>query len=172
MSESTIFSQRVMPHSRRMFAVAYRYLQSTQEAEDILQDAMLKLWQIREKLPPNEQLLPFLLTVIKNLSIDRLRARQAIEDNYDIGDIDSIGFSEAPLDNDSSFEDKERLRQMLNLINQLPSDQQKVLRLKAFDDLTTEEIANKLQLQPDNVRQLLSRARKRLRELAQKQELL
>ena len=58
------------------------------------------------------------------------------------------------------------------LEEQLAPDQQKVLRLKAFDELTTEEIAKQMSIQPENVRQLLSRARKKLRELAQKQGLI
>ncbi|MBP5345472.1 MAG: RNA polymerase subunit sigma-70, partial [Bacteroidales bacterium] len=43
MSESTEFSQRVMPLSRKMFAVAYHILQQGDEAEDVVQDIFVKL---------------------------------------------------------------------------------------------------------------------------------
>lgn len=172
MMNSTDFSRQVMPHSRKMFAVAYRFLQRPEEAEDVLQDAMVKLWQNRDSLPPEKELLPYLLTVVRNLSIDRLRSKERVDDNIEVSDITTIGIGDSPLSTDDGIEEKDRLRHMLGLINQLPPDQQKVLKLKVFDDLTTEEIAKRMNIQPENVRQLLSRARKKLRELAQKQGLI
>ena len=168
--DSKEFSQVVMPHSRRMFAVAFRYLQRPEEAEDLLQDVMMKLWQIRDNLPPDKELLPFLLTVVRNLCLDRLRSRQIKDDTIEDVDI-SLDYIQ-PLDIDDKVEEKDRLRHLLGLINQLPPDQQKVLRLRAIDDLSTDEIAKQLNITPENVRQLLSRARKRLRDMAQKQELI
>lgn len=168
--DSKEFSQVVMPHSRRMFAVAFRFLQRPEEAEDLLQDVMMKLWQIRDSLPPDNELLPFLLTVVRNLCLDRLRSRQIKDDTIEDVDI-SLDYIQ-PLDIDDKVEEKDRLRHLLGLINQLPPDQQKVLRLRAIDDLSTDEIAKQLNITPENVRQLLSRARKRLREMAQKQELI
>lgn len=168
--DSKEFSQVVMPHSRRMFAVAFRFLQRPEEAEDLLQDVMMKLWQIRDSLPPDKELLPFLLTVVRNLCLDRLRSRQIKDDT--IEDVDITLDYLQPLDIDDKVEEKDRLRHLLGLINQLPPDQQKVLRLRAIDDLSTDEIAKQLNITPENVRQLLSRARKRLRDMAQKQELI
>lgn len=172
MSASTEFSQRIMPHSRRMFAVAYRYMQQPEEAEDVLQDVMLKLWQIRLQLPPDPKLLPYLLSMVRNLCIDRLRARHTINNNMEISNIAELDIGDSPADIDDRVEEKDRLRHMLGLIAQLPPDQQEVLRLKAFDDLSTEEIAEKMNIKPETVRQHLSRGRKKLRELAQKQGLL
>lgn len=158
-----------MPLSRKMFAVAYRFLQRADEAEDAVQDVMVKLWQMREKLPPGEQLAPFVMTVTRNLCIDRIRARREEEDE-DIDLIASQGAEEVTLD--TRVDDHDRLQRMMELIKQLPPDQQKVLKLRAFDDLSTEQIAELLNMRNDNVRQLLSRARRQLKELATKQGVL
>lgn len=166
MSDSSTFSQRVMPHSRKMFAVAYHYLQRSDEAEDVVQDVMVKLWQMREKLPPGDQLLPFLMTVTKNLCIDRLRSRQDhvdFDDNVNADTDFDIDFDEDRLEN------KDRLRQTLRLMKELPPDQEKVLKLKVFEELENEQIAQLMNIKEDNVRQLLSRARRKLKELALKQ---
>ncbi len=159
-----------MPHSRKIFAVAYRYLQRADEAEDLVQDVYIKLWQMRDELPPEERLLPFILAMARNLSIDRLRARH----EYDVMAGDD---EDAPPPNDEPFidntvEDHDRLRQTLQLIKQLPPDQQKVLKLKALNDLDNDEITRLTGIQPDNVRQLLSRARRKLKELALKQGII
>ncbi len=165
MTESSTFSQRIMPHSRKMFAVAYHYLQSGAEAEDVVQDVMVKLWQMREKLPPGDQLLPFLLTVTKNLCIDRLRKNDYDTLRYDYDTLRC----ETVDDDDDRLESKDRLRQTLRLMKELPPDQEKVLKLKVFEELENEQIAQIMNIKEDNVRQLLSRARRKLKELALKQ---
>ncbi|MDO4496785.1 MAG: RNA polymerase sigma factor [Bacteroidales bacterium] len=157
----------MMPHSRKIFAVAFRYLQRADEAEDLVQDVCIKLWQMRDELPSEERLLPYILTMARNLSIDRLRARH----EYDV--TATTDETDAPPPNDEPYidnrvEDHDRLRRTMELIRQLPPDQQKVLRLKAMHDLDNDEITKLTGFQPDNVRQLLSRARRKLKELAQK----
>ena len=149
-----------MPYSRKMFAVAYRFLQRADEAEDVVQDILVKLWQLRDYLPPDNQLEPYILTLTRNLSIDRFRSRHVADEEY------------LPAEEgieDEWVENTDRLKLTLGLMKQLPDDQRKVLHLKVFEDLSNEQIGNLLKLKPDNVRQLLSRARRKLKELAQKQ---
>lgn len=172
MSESQEFSQRIMPHSRKMFAVAYRYLQRADEAEDAVQDVLTRLWQMRDHLPPDKELPPYVLTMTRNLCIDRIRSRQTLtEDSVWVG-MEQAATDDGASANEDGVEQKDRLRQLIRLIKQLPSDQQHVIRLKAMDDLSNEQIARITGWQPDNIRQLLSRARRRLKEMAQKQGLI
>ena len=169
MSDSTAFSQMVMPYSRKIFAVAYHFLQRGDEAEDVVQDIFVKLWQMREKLPPGHQLEPLILVMTRNLCIDRIRSRQMTleyDDNHNEDDTDS---SDEQIFEDDRLEHKDRLRMTLQLMKELPPDQAKVLKLKVFDELDNEQIAKLLNIKEDNVRQLLSRGRKRLKELAIKQ---
>ena len=149
-----------MPYSRKMFAVAYRFLQRADEAEDVVQDILVKLWQLRDNLPPDNKLGPYILALTRNLSIDRIRSRH-VADEEDFPAEEGI--------EDEWVENTDRLKLTLGLMKQLPDDQRKVLHLKVFEELSNEQIGNLLKLKPDNVRQLLSRARRKLKELAQKQ---
>lgn len=90
----------------------------------------------------------------------------------EVSNIADIDDGESPADIDDLVEEKDRLRHLLGLIPHLPPDQQTVLKLRAIDELTTEEIAKRMNIQPENARQLLSRARRKLRELAKKQGLI
>jgi len=160
MIDSTEFNKQILPYSHKMFAVAYRFMQQAEEAEDVVQDIFIKIWQMRDDLPPNERLLPFILAMTRNLCIDRLRARHETEDESAI--VEDVSTS-------NPVEEKDRLQQMMKMIAQLPDTQQQVLKLRVFKELTTEEISTKLNLSETNVRQLLSRARRQLKELATKQ---
>lgn len=160
MIDSTEFNKLILPYSHKMFAVAYRFMQQAEEAEDVVQDIFIKIWQMRDDLPPNERLLPFILAMTRNLCIDRLRARHETEDESAI--VEDVSTS-------NPVEEKDRLQQMMKMIAQLPDTQQQVLKLRVFKELTTEEISTKLNLSETNVRQLLSRARRQLKELATKQ---
>ena len=143
-------------------------MQVAEEAEDVVQDTMARLWNAREKLPPEAELLPYMIKVTRNICIDRLRARQESEPDTDIENIPS---DDGPM-TDNGVEDRDRLRQVTLLIKQLPADQQRAIKLKAMDDLSNEQIARLTGWQQDNIRQLLSRARKKLKEMAQKQGLI
>lgn len=181
MSESTEFSQRVMPLSRKIFAVAYHILQQGDEAEDVVQDIFVKLWEMRDKMPPDKMLEAYVLTMTRNLCIDRIRSRretveyndgQGIDPSLDNPDtLIAQGGEETTdaCDDSDPVESRDKLRMTLQLMKELPPDQEKVLRLKVFDELQNEQIAHLLNIKEDNVRQLLSRARRRLKELAIKQ---
>lgn len=69
----------------------------------------------------------------------------------------------------SEIEINDEIKHIETLISQLPEQQQKVIRLKHFDDCSTEEIEQIMGLTAVNVRVLLSRARKKIREIFEKQ---
>ena len=178
MSESTEFSQRVMPLSRKIFAVAYHILQQGDEAEDVVQDIFVKLWEMRDHLPPDKMLEPYVLVMTRNLCIDRIRSAsfemrvesQEWKDNAsDAQSADYEGGSPDECDDTDVVESRDKLKATLRLISQLPPDQAKALKLKVFDEMQNGQIAQLLNMREENVRQLLSRARRRLKELAIKQ---
>ncbi len=158
----------VKTHSRKVFAVAYRLLQRADEAEDVVQDICIKLWQMRQSLPAGDALEPYILVMTRNLCIDRIRARH---DDVEFSDIGQCPES-AQLAEDDLVESRDRLRSTLALMRQLPDDQSRVLRLKALDEMENGQIARLMATSEDNVRQLLSRARRKLKELAIKQGII
>lgn len=63
--------------SRRLFAVAVRMMKDRSEAEDVLQEAFIRVWQRAESFRPGEaRAMGWLITILRNLAIDRLRTRR------------------------------------------------------------------------------------------------
>jgi RNA polymerase sigma-70 factor (ECF subfamily) len=151
------FKQQFLPLHPKLYRVAYSLTGDKQDAEDILQDAYLKLWSRREELTRVQNAEAFCVTLVKNLCFDFLRASRRFEP-----------VENQPLRIDVSPETeairKDDVSQVKRLIERLPENQRQVLRLHGIKDCTLEEIEQITGFSAVHVRVLLSRARKFIRE--------
>ena len=143
------FQQQAEELRRQLVGVAQKYLGSTGEAEDIAQDAMIKLWLMHEKLTSPIGGMASIVT--RNLCIDALRKHHK-----------TIDISQLPDEEDLS-DDGEQIEQMLKVIDSLPSTQRTILRMRHLQGMEMREIALVLGSTEVAVRKTLSRARKMVR---------
>lgn len=133
-----------------MIATARRYGMTLAEAEDIVQDALLRLYAMRHRLDEYRRVESLANVVVRNMTIDLLRKRNRhveVALNADMLSEDDIGYDE-------------RIKPLLRAMEKLPSTQQLVLRMKHIEGLEVEQIASLLQMNIDAVYQNLSRARR------------
>lgn len=163
--EEIEFRQKILPLQHLMYGIALKAGMPPDDAADTVQEALLRLWRARASLPgPSGEQRAYCLTVFRNTllsNISSITSRAARR-------------SDIPLDNpyveksvaDKPEADSAGTRQDLErMINALPENQRKVIRLSGFGGLETDEIARATGLTAANVRQLLSRARRRLRAM-------
>ena len=164
--EATTFKQRFLPHWRHLFWTAWRLTGNAQDAEDLVQEAFLKLWTKRDTLDNIENDEAFLTTIIKNLFRDQHRRRHlTIADNPP---------ESLPLADENylmiQIEARDESEQVNRLIRQLPKQQQRIITMHAIDNLSANDIETKTGLSSVNIRTLLSRARKNLRQKINKND--
>ena len=151
-----IEAKRMRPALLRL---AMHYTEDTDEAEDIIQDVLLKLWFLRERLDDYRSIDALAVVITKHLCINRKRSRHldtvALEESLDIGMEDSP---------ERILIKEERMEELLALISTLPNLQQAILRMKHIEGFEVEEIARLTGSTPVAVRTNLSRARKKVRE--------
>ena len=151
-----IEAKRMRPALLRL---AMHYTEDTDEAEDIIQDVLLKLWFLRERLDDYRSIDALAVVITKHLCINRKRSRHldtvALEEGLDIGMEDSP---------ERILIKEERMEELLALISTLPNLQQAILRMKHIEGFEVEEIARLTGSTPVAVRTNLSRARKKVRE--------
>lgn len=157
--DSSAFKRLLLPHYKRMYVTAMTILRDSDDAKDAVQEAFTRLWEKRDDLPNIDNPEAYCVTIIKRICIDRLRHSSHIANDVIIQDITIADDSAAKADN------RESLQEITRLITRLPEQQQRVLRLRSFNDCSLEEIEQITGLSGVNVRTLLSRARRRLREL-------
>ena len=151
-----IEAKRMRPALLRM---AMRYMEDTDEAEDVIQDVLLKLWFLRERLDRYRSIDALAMVVTKHLCMNRKRGSRletvALEEGR------GILADETP---EQALMRGERMDELLELIETLPDLQQAILRMKHIEGMEVEEIARLTGSNPIAVRTNLSRARKKVRE--------
>lgn len=136
-------------------ALAYGYLDNADDADDTVQDVLLKLWDMHAEL--HSPMAPLARVITRNLCVDIIRRRPLRQQT----DIDEL--QEQPADTTTStLEDR-----MMAAIGSLPSDAQVVLRLKHIDGMSTAAIARLTGRSETAIRQSLSRARRAVLKLMQ-----
>lgn len=154
------FKKIVITLRPSLMAVATRIIGNKQDAEDVVQDVCLKIWHFRERFSRLDNIEAYCTAMVKNLSIDRVRSRKPYDDQVDLTNKESN-----ELLPDSLLEEEEEHEVIRKIIMLLPPLQQCILKMKDIEGYETAEITEILNIAPEAVRNNLSRARKRLREL-------
>lgn len=154
------FKQQFLPCHPKLYRVAFRLMGNSQDAEDMVQEAYLKLWNKRDELANILNTEAYCVALIKNLCYDALRRTQPDEDGR--------APEELSLPTDTNIarevEQRDEVNQVRRLIGQLPEQQKRVILLRDVNDCSFEEIEQETGLNAINIRVLLSRARKKIRE--------
>lgn len=159
---ASAFKMKFLPLSRRMYWTAWQFTGNTQEAEDLVQEAFLKLWQKRELIDDIKNTEAYCTTLIKNLYLNQIRRRQIPITDEPSDELTAVNEDESDIE--EKLEKKEESTQVKWLIEQLPEQQRKIITLHDMEELSNEEIQQQTGLQPTNIRVILSRARKTIRD--------
>jgi RNA polymerase sigma-70 factor (TIGR02957 family) len=147
------------------FAIAYRMLGSVAEAEDVVQEALLRVHRAETEGPPIESPKAFVATVTTRLAIDELRSARMRRERY-VGE-----WLPEPILTDTSDDPAQQAEMadslsmaMLVVLESLSPEQRAVLLLREVFDYSYEEIAGIVGKSEDNVRQIAVRARRHVDE--------
>lgn len=154
---NTIYEQ----HQQPVFAFAFYLTKSRELAEEVVQEVFVKLWEKKEQLPEHTILLPYIKRMTQNLVLDIFRKagrnkalqlilHQAIPD-LNLHPIDQL-------------QEKELRRIYRNAIDQLPPQKKIIYTLHRDHHLSYEQIAERLRLSPNTVRNHMTQAIHAVRE--------
>lgn len=140
-------------HSAKLYGYIRKSLRDEVFADDVFQSTFMKLHSARAHYDPSFPFLPWLFTVCKSSMVDAIRKRNQIHE--DLNEL-AVEQAAAPTQDEKAT---------LPELSALPEAQKKAIELRYGENLSFEEIARKLDTSPTNVRQLVSRALKRLKTL-------
>ncbi|MDR3340045.1 MAG: RNA polymerase sigma factor [Candidatus Symbiothrix sp.] len=159
-----IFKKVFIPYHAKLYGIAYKYLENQADAEDIVQETYIKLWQKRDGLESLLNPESFAVTLLKNNCLDFLKKvrpelSQIYEMNIPVADSSSV-----------QLENRDKLEHIQVIMNRLPIQQKQVIQMKIWDNLPDAEIGRRTGLKEGNIKMIVSRARKTIKELYQKWE--
>ncbi len=155
------FEMIIRAHSRALFAIGYGILQSREEAEDVVQDVLVKAWKTRWRVRDPEKFPAWLATIARHRAHDIFRKRRTVSLLSTTID-EGIEPSSAPEANGSELD-----QQLHSALAALPELHRAALTLRYFEEMDYRSIENILGLSNGALRGILGRAlaamRKQLR---------
>ena len=155
------FKRKFLPYHRKLYRAAFHLMGNAQDAEDMVQEAYLKLWKRRNELPSDiVNLEAYCVTLVKHICHDSLRLSHLEEDGLPPEELSIAENTNVARE----VELRDEANQVMTLIDRLPEKQQQIMRMRDVEDQSYEEIEKATGLNSVNIRVLLSRARQKIRE--------
>ena len=154
------FRDDILPVKDKLFRLALRITFDRAEAEDVVQDTMIRVWNKREEWTQFGSIEAYCLTVAKNLAIDRSQKKEA--QNVELTpEMEEESEASGPYD---QLINKERMSIIHRLINELPEKQRLIMQLRDIEGESYKEIAKILNLTEEQVKVNLFRARQKVKQ--------
>ena len=147
-------------YGNRLFGFALKYLRSKEEAEGLVQDVFLKIWENRKKLKKDSSLKSYLFTISYHNICKIFRKKQLhrkLREEIGLG-------SEVSVDTQEQIDYDFTLKQIVQLIEQMPPKQKIIFLKSRKEGKSTREIAEELHIAPGTVDNHISAALKFLRK--------
>ncbi|WP_186452464.1 RNA polymerase sigma factor [Chitinophaga polysaccharea] len=152
------FSALLDLYRNKLYSHALSYLKSCQEAEELVQDVFLKIWDNRHRLPEIENFKNYLFILSRNQLVSAVRKRLKTAAPPTDDDLNEGWLP------DGQLEWKETYQQIQQAIGRLPPQQKAVFILSRFENFTYQQIAVQLQISPTTVKFHMVAALNTLRE--------
>lgn len=156
----TYFRECILPLKEMLFRIALRITMNQQEAEDVVQETMLKIWDRREEWSRMNSVEAYCVTIAKNLAMDRIALKSSqtmqLADDYDYGASSASPFQK--------LVDSDNMNILSRLIEELSEKQREVLVMREVEGKSYKEIAAELKLTEEQVKVYLFRARQKIKQ--------
>lgn len=151
------FRNDILPLKDKLFRLALRITLDRAEAEDVVQDTMIRVWNKRDEWQQFESVEAYCLIVAKNLAIDRSQKKDA--QNVELSpEMAEEADTSGPYDR---LVNNERMKIIHRLIDELPEKQRLIMQLRDIEGESYKDIAKVLQLTEEQVKVNLFRARQK-----------
>lgn len=159
--DETAFALVFDRYHRLLYALAYRYLKSVEDAEDAVQHTFMKLWEQHRTFDFSTGVRSLLFTILKNYILNELRHQKIVlEKQYEMAQAAEV----VEPDFTDVLADKDFKKHLHDMIDELPGQKREVCLLKIEQGFSNEEVADKMQISVPTVKSHYTQAIKILRK--------
>ena len=155
------FQHDILPLKDRLFRLALRITLNREDAQDIVQETLIKMWEQRQQWDAIENIEAYALTICRNLSLDHLKRLSNRHLPLDTPQVEPFDQTPSPLEQTIHHEHFDRVRQ---IIDRLPEKQRTCIQLRDFEGRSYHDIADILGITEEQVKVNIFRARQTIRK--------
>jgi RNA polymerase sigma-70 factor, ECF subfamily len=157
------WEQVVRQYWRKVFNVAYKFVGKHDEAEDLTQDIFLKIFKSLDTFDRRANFQTWLISVSRNLCIDHYRSvrkeRETIDRDVDTGELAPSSPQPGPI---AALEQRDRVVLLKQALSALPDTLRTAVMMRDIQELSYQEIADRLRLPEGTVKSRINRGRTEL----------
>ena len=157
------FQTDILPLKNELFRLALRITQNREEAEDVVQETMLKVWNRRDQWQQLESVEAFCLTICRNVALDKVRRMENRLATEMPPATDPQDFSHGANPEQVAIH-HDRMELVRQLMHQLPEKQRTAMQLRDVEGKAYKDIAQVMDISEEQVKVNIFRARKSIRE--------
>ncbi len=157
------FKNDVLPLKNELFRLAHRITLNRADAEDIVQETMLKVWSRREQWQEIESMEAFCLTICRNLALDRQKRMDQTNMSLDSVQHDTPDSSYASNPEEQAVQ-RDRVARVRQLMDSLPEKQRTCMQLRDVEGKAYKEIAQVMGITEQQVKVNIFRARQTIKQ--------
>lgn len=161
------FRNDILPLKNVLYRLALRITLNREDAEDIVQDTLMKLWSKKDSWASIDNLEAFALTMARNLALDKLKRSDNMSTSLDENGLSEATRVQNPYDR---IIQQDRLHIVRNIINELPEKQRSCIQLRDIEGKSYHEITEILGISEEQVKVNIFRARQAVKQKFQEAE--
>jgi len=146
-------------YSGKLYAFGKKYMKSDVEAEELVQEVFIKIWNNRTTLDVEKSFHAYLFTIAFNHIRGHFKKRQVIN-----GIVDGIAFDVPDHSTEKGVLYRSILHQVIDLLNELPTKKKRIFEMSRFEGLPAKEIAKRVGLAPKTIDNQISDVIRYLKE--------
>lgn len=154
------FRNDILPLKDKLYRLAFRITLDSAEAEDVVQDTLIRVWNKRDEWSQVESIEAYCLTIARNLAIDRSQKMEARNTEL-TSEVREMPDTLTPYD---QLAQDEQMQLIHHLVNGLPEKQRTIMQLRDIEGKSYKEIADILQITEEQVKVNLFRARQKIKQ--------
>jgi RNA polymerase sigma-70 factor (ECF subfamily) len=156
------FRTEVLPLSDKLFRLALRITMVREDAEDMVQEALLRVWRTMQQGDEIDNVEAFAVTTCRNLCLDLIERQQHHDITFDPAQHESLSSDPTP---DEQMEADEKYESISRLINQLPEKQKTAIQLRDIEGHSYRDIAQIMNISESDVKVNIHRARQTIKNI-------
>ena len=170
MKEHHFFRTNILPLKNELYRLALRITLNRADAEDVVQETMMKVWNRREQWDELESIEAFCLTICRNIALDKMKRADSQNTSLE----EEGGYERADRSYASNPEEqavqRDRVEMVRKLVSLLPEKQRTCMQLRDMEGKAYKEIAEVMGITEQQVKVNIFRARQTIKQKFQQIE--